>query len=493
MAAIGLNVARDGSHAPSLIRSLGATWLRVVAMAEHDLTGYFQECRAAGLRILLVLARESFSQQGALTLYRDRYGALVDAIQVGNEPDLESESSWTMTPGELAALGRDVRRVFPTMTLVHGGLASGHATWLDGADLSWCDAIGVHAYLKDAPSPGDLEDLPDVPVLLADYQRFGKRLLVTEWGWWDDAEPRASEETRDMVTWAGSVSTIDVLFYFCIADSMVPPFGLLRTDGREKPRARAFREAAAKALPATWPSLPAPHPEPTRPLHNPWEWFSVQQIAQITGCPEDAIRENWPKLVEQLGHCQTNNRVTQIAMIGTVAIESARRFQPIHEFRNADGSIPAIWHTYDGGPDFHGRGFIQLTHRYNYAAYGPKVAELWGAGGWEPDFDLVGNPDRALNPDISAAVSALYFRDHGGDHAYLIPLAAGRRDWREVRRLVQGGDAGLAELTAMCEALFALPIPSPTPIPTPTPEPSRAAVLIGEIETRLAELRSLVV
>ena len=181
------------------------------------------------------------------------------------------------------------------------------------------------------------------------------------------------------------------------------------------------------------------------PSSDPFEFFTAEQIAELASSPVENVNEHWPRLVEQLEHCGINDRATQIAMIGTVAIETAHRFRPIHEFRNADGSIPAIWHTYDGGPEFHGRGFIQVTHRSNYARYGPKIAELWGTP-MVPELDLVAVPDRALDPDISAAVAALYFRDHGGDHARLIPDAAARGDWREVRRLVQGADAGLPEL-----------------------------------------------
>lgn len=175
-------------------------------------------------------------------------------------------------------------------------------------------------------------------------------------------------------------------------------------------------------------------------MPDPQRSFTAEQIATATTCPIAAVREHWPRLVEQLGHCGIAERSVQLAMIGTVAIETASRFAPIHEFRNADGSIPAGWHNYDGGAAYHGRGFIQITHRSNYARYGPKVAELWGTSPDQPDFDLVGDPDRALQPDVSAAIAALYFRDHGGTNLELIPKAARRGNWAEVRRLVWGAN-----------------------------------------------------
>lgn len=195
---------------------------------------------------------------------------------------------------------------------------------------------------------------------------------------------------------------------------------------------------------------------------DPWQHFTAERIAEVTGCPIANVREHWPRLVAQLEHCKINDRPTQIAMIGTVAIETASRFQPIHEFKNADGSTPPYWHSYGGGAEYHGRGFIQLTHLSNYQKYGRKVAELWGAAGTEPDFDLAGNPDNALNPDVSAAVAALYFRDHGGDRLARIPAAARAGDWREVRRLVQGGSAGLERLVRIANALAATDETGPT-------------------------------
>lgn len=180
MASLGLNVARDGSTPADLVRSLGATWVRIVALPDADLTPTLGGYRAEGIKTLLVLARESGGDYAELAR---RYGPLVDAVQVGNEPDLLSPSSWTMTQVELAALGRAVRGVFgPSMPLVCAGLASGHPSWLDGMDLAWADAVACHPYLKDAPNPDDIEDLEDVPALLEGYRRFGKPVLVTEWG-----------------------------------------------------------------------------------------------------------------------------------------------------------------------------------------------------------------------------------------------------------------------------------------------------------------------
>jgi hypothetical protein len=151
--------------------------------------------------------------------------------------------------------------------------------------------------------------------------------------------------------------------------------------------------------------------------------------------------------VEQLNHCGINEHMIQVAMIGTLAIETASTFAPVREaFWLSEEWRQANLRYYP----YYGRGFIQLTWESNYQTYGPKIAELWQTSPDQPDFDLVGNPDQALDPDIAAAVAALYFRDHaeGG-----IPVAARAGDWREVRRLVQGGADGLDRLTTIAAAL----------------------------------------
>lgn len=252
MAEIGVNVALDGRHSPELVSSLGATWVRIVATPDHDLSDYFRACQAAGVRVLLVLARES---GGNYAEYRRRYDGLMNAVQVGNEPDGLGESSWTMTQAELASLGRMARRVWPDLPMLAGGLVSGNPSWLDGCDLSWADRIAVHPYTHTAG---------DVHWLLDAYRAYGKRLVVTEWGWPSEDESEAAGVIGDMAAWAASQADIDLFFHFCISDGMVPPFGLLRADGSWKPSAFAFQNAAVLQQSTGWPP-PASEPSPAPP------------------------------------------------------------------------------------------------------------------------------------------------------------------------------------------------------------------------------------
>jgi len=189
---------------------------------------------------------------------------------------------------------------------------------------------------------------------------------------------------------------------------------------------------------------------------NAWQYFDAEQITHATQCPLSDIESNWPRLVEQLSHCGINDRATQMAMIGTVAIESASTFRPVREAFYLGEPEPAESYRRNNLRYYpwYGRGYIQITWQSNYQLYGQKVNELWGSGG---AIDLIARPDDALDPDVSAAVAALYFRDHTTLQGYSIPEAARAGDWEWVRRLVQGGTHGLERLVSIVGSLDSSP------------------------------------
>lgn len=126
-----------------------------------------------------------------------------------------------------------------------------------------------------------------------------------------------------------------------------------------------------------------------------------------------------------------------------MAIETASTFRPVRE---------AYWLSEDWRRanlryhPYYGRGFIQLTWPGNYQAVGTRLG-----------LPLVGDPDLALDPGVAAQVFADYWQNHG--RLNLILEACDREDWREVRRLVQGGSAGLDRLISITTALLAKPLP----------------------------------
>jgi predicted chitinase len=99
------------------------------------------------------------------------------------------------------------------------------------------------------------------------------------------------------------------------------------------------------------------------------------------------------------------------------------------------------------GARFRGRGFVQITGRWDYTHFGQELGR-----------DLAENPDLALDPQVAAEILALYF------HERAIPSYADAENWQMVRRRVNGGLNGwprfMDAITKLTAALRPLPIGS---------------------------------
>lgn len=118
----------------------------------------------------------------------------------------------------------------------------------------------------------------------------------------------------------------------------------------------------------------------------------VRRIAGAFGVPLDAQQiagaEAITEAFRKYGDGDTRKLVY---MLATAWHES--RWRPIKEIRAAAGSpVYEIQNTY-WGTGFYGRGYVQLTHRYNYEKAGKFIG-----------VDLITNPDAALNPTNAAAI-----------------------------------------------------------------------------------------
>jgi hypothetical protein len=272
---VGINVQRNGEDDLDAIRSAGFEGIRVPCLIDdsgppnvrYDLRSYLAGARARGLRVLLLLDRDAFwwpdwskDTERYVRHWLDYYVGLFDAIQVGNEPDVTSPSSWTMAAGDLARLVRAVRAIVgPDIYLVGAGLASGQPGYLAQFDaIAQLDAIALHPYMKQAT---------DMPGFLEGYRQFTGELpvLLSEWGcpadWGEDVQ---GDQTRDMVRWA--VENRSMLDVFCWSDRGVAPFGLHRLDGSQRPALQSVAEGLL-ALPA--PPAPGPLPAPPSPAPAP--------------------------------------------------------------------------------------------------------------------------------------------------------------------------------------------------------------------------------
>lgn len=169
--------------------------------------------------------------------------------------------------------------------------------------------------------------------------------------------------------------------------------------------------------------------------------LTVEKIAQAIRCPTANVAKNWPiinQCLQSLPGCGTTN--SQIGALSTIAVETAYTFKPIHEYGN---------HKYLGkeGADYFGRGFIQLTHRYNYEKYGKLLGIDMLNDPTDPTDDL--DPEKASDPVTAAAIFAAFWHEQ---HCYQL---AEQERWADLRKRVNGGLNGYSEFLGYVFRLLA--------------------------------------
>jgi hypothetical protein len=164
-----------------------------------------------------------------------------------------------------------------------------------------------------------------------------------------------------------------------------------------------------------------------------WQFWPAATIAAVSQCPVENVSTGWPAIYAALGAHGGPSQALCAGVIGTIAVETASTFLPVREaYWLSETWRKAHLRYYP----WYGRGYIQLTWEANYANYGQAAG-----------VDLISNPDRAMDPDVAARVLAEFFVKSGA------AAAAGRHDWTECRRLVQGGSAGLDRLVRVVHGL----------------------------------------
>jgi putative chitinase len=165
--------------------------------------------------------------------------------------------------------------------------------------------------------------------------------------------------------------------------------------------------------------------------------------------PRSNIQTNLPFVLQAIVDVTLADKNMVLMALATIRAETAS-FRPISEgiskFNTAPGGPPfglydppgnianKIGNTQPGdGPKFKGRGFIQLTGRFNYKTFGPVV----GA-------NLIDNPDLGNDPKIAAELLAAFIKDKEQQ----IRNALANDDLKTARKLVNGGSHGLDDFTA---------------------------------------------
>lgn len=203
---------------------------------------------------------------------------------------------------------------------------------------------------------------------------------------------------------------------------------------------------------------------------------TAEEIADSVGAPLKDVDNYWPLIRQALIDQKHTSTAEVIATIATVGTEVQGSFSPINEyggnayfFRNYEqnqANAKMLGNTQPGdGVKFHGRGFVQLTGRWNYDHYG-KIFDL----------DLVNHPELALVPENAAGILPKFMADKG---AYAL---AKKGKWTLSRARVNGGTNGLEQYLDCVKLLSKLakkkkkPKPKPKPtLPPPTGDRSGTA------------------
>jgi predicted chitinase len=181
---------------------------------------------------------------------------------------------------------------------------------------------------------------------------------------------------------------------------------------------------------------------PAMPVFNTG-MLAVDAVQQLfAGAPAGNIQTYWPAMANALAQQGLQDPAMQLYALATIRTETSQ-FAPIDEkpskFNTKPGGTPFglydkrkdLGNTQPGdGARFKGRGFIQLTGRYNYTKY----SGMLGLGTL-----LVTNPDMANSPDIAAAIFASFVKQKEGP----IRQALAMRNFAAARKAVNGGTHGL--------------------------------------------------
>ena len=155
-------------------------------------------------------------------------------------------------------------------------------------------------------------------------------------------------------------------------------------------------------------------------------------------------------------------------ILATAWHETAFTMQPIHERGQVsyfDKYEPGtkigrdLGNTLKGdGYRFRGRGYVQLTGRRNYAKAGAAL-----------HIDLVGNPDKALEPATAAKIIVF-----GMFEGWFTAKKLGSQSYVEMRKIVNGTDK--AEQIAGYAVKFEAALASVTEAPQEPPKPETPPV-----------------
>jgi hypothetical protein len=252
----GINVDSKGRFNPTVLDDLGVDWAAYVPIKDYGVP-VADQARGGGRRkVLARLARESFETVGiaatdferGIAYWRDRLDGKVDAIELGNEGDSKGGSSWTMSPFDAQRLLEVGARLWPNITRVGPGLVDADFDYPAKVARYFGARRNVHPY-DQRPYAG----YPDwghgqIQDLLGNYQSKwpsdSGSLWITEWGR-TTTDPGLQASYVEAMGPALGALGVEVAIYFCYADWMVPPYGLLNANDRPNTAYDSFKRMVA--------------------------------------------------------------------------------------------------------------------------------------------------------------------------------------------------------------------------------------------------------
>ena len=212
---------------------------------------FVNACLRHNIEVLIVLDATAIgttynSWQRTIPALVKRYKDTRIVWQIGNEPDQEGPSSWTMDPSDYQQLLKTAAFYLRGWKMIGAGMASGDPSYLDGLDLSMLSAIGVHPYGQRPDGwPDQTWGFGNTRDLVTSYKRFKLPIIASEFGGeiglFVDEHERAVYHSMQITTL--NMCGVEEADIFCYSDSMVPGFGLVDEQGNPKETYAAFVDA----------------------------------------------------------------------------------------------------------------------------------------------------------------------------------------------------------------------------------------------------------
>lgn len=165
-------------------------------------------------------------------------------------------------------------------------------------------------------------------------------------------------------------------------------------------------------------------------------------------------KENINTLLDYFDNSEVLNRLSHYAFcLGNMAIETNHTFQPVIEgyWINSGKRVKSLYDYYTKNnhkaldtifpngltyPTYEGRGFVQITHNFNYQKFQSIIKDIYGV-------DIVENPDLCLKIDIAFKIMEQGITDRNLSFTGKILddfFTDDKQDFHNSRRIINGLD-----------------------------------------------------